>query len=229
MAIINGRRVNVNNIPHGGVYGRQLIEEAGLGKLRRPVVRRGGLDFETIEPNRRYSRHDLTDKRGEGVKVTSIPIRDKGGFDGRRDPLSKRIITEQVYDIAEKLFRQGVDFDEDNARWMVVPRYNLPPQWHHIARSSALMVAFPDEYPARPPIGFYLMADIPLSPDGHFYEGVAHDAWAEPIRRGWKWYCVYIHAGAWQPAPYRQAGDWKRGDNLYTYFTLINEALANGG
>lgn len=24
-----------------------------------------------------------------------------------------------------------------------------------------------------------------------------------------------------------EPGDWKRGDNLYTYFTLINESLAN--
>lgn len=228
MAIINGRRIDPNNIPNGGVYGRQLIEEAGFGKLRRPVMQRGGVDFETVDPNRRYNRNDLIDKHGRGVKVTSIPVRDKGGFGGRRDALSKRIITEQVYDIAERLFKTGVDFDEENARWMVVPRFKLPPNWHHIARSSALMVAFPDEYPALPPIGFYLMADIPLSPDGHFFEGVAHDAWVEPIRHGWKWYCIYIHAGAWQPAPYQQAGDWRRGDNLWSYFSLINEALANG-
>ena len=229
MAIINGRRINVNSIPNGGVYGRQLIDEAGFGRQRRPVVQRGGLDFETVEPNRRYSQSDLTDKHGRGVKFTSIPMRDKGGFGGQRSELSKRIISEQVVDIAVNLFKQGVYFDEDNGRWMVVPRYNLPPQWHHVARSSALMVAFPDEYPALPPVGFYLMADIPLSPDGHFFEGVAHDAWAEPIRHGWKWYCVYVPAGAWQPSPYRQPGDWRRGDNLFTYFTLVNEALANGG
>lgn len=105
MAIINGRRVNVNSIPHGGVYGRQLIQEADFGRLRRPVIQRGGLDFETVDPGRRYSREDLVDKRGQGVKFTSIPVRDKGGFEGRRDALSKRIITEQVYDISEQLFR----------------------------------------------------------------------------------------------------------------------------
>lgn len=228
MAIINGRRVNVNNIPNGGVYGRQLIEEAGFGKLRRPVMQRGGFNFETVDPNRRYTQKDLVDKKGQGIKFTSIPVRDKGGrFGGRRDALSKRIITEQVYDIAENLFKQGIDFDEQNAAWMVVPRFNLPPNWRHIAQSTALMVAFPDDYPALPPIGFYMMADIPISPDGHFFNKVYHEAWDEPIRHGWKWYCVYIHAGAWQPASYRQPGDWKRGDNLYTYFTLINESLAN--
>ena len=146
MAIINGRRINVNSIPNGGVYGRQLIDEAGFGRQRRPVVQRGGLDFETVEPNRRYSQSDLTDKHGRGVKFTSIPMRDKGGFGGQRSELSKRIISEQVVDIAVNLFKQGVYFDEDNGRWMVVPRYNLPPQWHHVARSSALMAAFPDEY-----------------------------------------------------------------------------------
>ncbi|MGH8498122.1 MAG: hypothetical protein ACRERV_04845 [Methylococcales bacterium] len=66
-------------------------------------------------------------------------MRDKGAFGGRRDALSKRIITEQVYDVSEYLFKQGIDFDEENARWMVVPRFNLPPNWHSIARSTAPM------------------------------------------------------------------------------------------
>lgn len=64
IAIINGRRVNVNNIPNGGVYGRQLIEEAGFGNKRRPVMQRGGFNFETVDANRRYSRNDLVDKNG---------------------------------------------------------------------------------------------------------------------------------------------------------------------
>lgn len=128
MAIINGRRINVNNIPKGGVYGRQLIEEAGFDKLRRPVMQRGGFNFETVDPNRRYGEKDLVDKKGKGIKFTSIPVRDKGGFGGRRDALSKCIITEQVHDVAENLFKQGVDFDEENAGWVVVSRFNLPPK-----------------------------------------------------------------------------------------------------
>ncbi|MGH8498121.1 MAG: hypothetical protein ACRERV_04840 [Methylococcales bacterium] len=54
----------MNNIPNGGVYGRQLIEEAGFGNKRRPVMQRGGFNFETVDANRRYSRNDLVDKNG---------------------------------------------------------------------------------------------------------------------------------------------------------------------
>jgi len=129
-----------------------------------------------------------------------------------------------VVDIAEHLFRQGVEFDEDNAHWLVVPNYGLPPRWHNIARGTPLMVVFPEEYPALPPVGFYMKADIPESPDGHFYQATYHNAWQEPLRHGWKWYCVYIHNGAWQPAR-----NWKEGDNLFTYFHLIREALGNEG
>jgi len=221
MAIINGRRIDPASIPHGA-HGSELERHAKASTGRRPIIECGG-KVQQIDANRHYSQYELVDKRGRGAKVTSMPDRSKGyGFGGPRTAQSKQIITEQVIAIAEHLFTQGLEFDEDGAHWMVVPDYHLPPRWHSVARRTPLMVAFPNEYPALPPIGFYMMADIPVSPDGHFFQGVAHDAWAEPIAQGWKWYCTYIHNGAWQPAR-----NWRDGDNLFTYFHLINEVLGN--
>jgi hypothetical protein len=223
VAIINGKRINPETIGNG-VYGKDLIPHAKASAGRRPIVELNG-KVEQIESSRLYQPHELRDRKGRGAKITSMPDRSKGGFGGRRSPQSKQLITEQVIDIAGRLFKQGIDFDEDNAHWMVVPNYNLPAQWHNITRNSPLMVTFPNEYPILPPIGFYMMADIPASPNGHFFESAYHDAWKEPLQHGWKWYCVYIHAGAWQPT----APNWRNGDNLYTYFHLINEVLGSEG
>jgi hypothetical protein len=119
-----------------------------------------------------------------------------------------------------------VRFDEDNADWLIVPGYVLPSNWHHIARRSDLLIAFPTEYPQIPPVGFYLMANLP-SANGHLYDQAYHAAWQEPVRKGWRWYCCYIAPGAWRPAPVQRSGDWRKGDSLWTYITLVNEALAS--
>lgn len=223
--IINGRRINPGSVPKNGVSGRDLLNDMNLRSGRRPVIQRGFNGVETIVPEKRYQASDLIDKYGNGLKVTSMPDRSKGSFGGKRSHVSRQIITEQVYDLATHLFKQGLDFDESNADWMVVPNYSLPPNWHHIARKTPLMVVFPTEFPEQPPIGFYMMADIPYSPNGHFIDFAAHNACTEPMKLGWKWYCVYIKNGAWNPSAYRQSGDWKRGDNMFTYFTLISEVL----
>jgi len=221
MAIINGRRLDPNSV-RNGMKGSDLIRHANPAANRRPILECGG-QVAQIDPQRNYSQYELVDKHGRGAKVTTMPDRSKGyGFGGTRNAQSKQLITEQVVELAEHVFRSGVEFDEDHAHWMVVPKFILPPRWHSIARSTPLMVAFPNEYPALPPIGFYMMAEIPISPDGHFFQGVAHKAWAEPIAHGWKWYCTYIHDGAWQPSR-----NWRDGDNLFTYFHLIKEVLGN--
>lgn len=228
MPIINGRMVN---IPDAGVYGSELIKEANPDPLRRVVAqKRGG--FESIDSNKKYTRRDLVDRQGRPVKIVTIPERSKGNgtphFGGHRNQLSKQLITEQVFDVAEHLFKDGVDFDEDDANWFVVPNFVLPRVWWNIAKTTPLMICFPTEYPAIPPIGFYLKADIPQSPNGlHFFETAYHDAWKEPLDHDWKWYCAYVQPGAWRPAAVRREGDWKRGDNLWTYLTLVNEVLAS--
>ncbi|MBK9032242.1 MAG: hypothetical protein IPL61_13135 [Myxococcales bacterium] len=117
---------------------------------RRPVLQRG-IEAETIDPTKTYDEDELRDKRGNPVKVTTIPDRTKGSFWGPRSLQSKRIIAEQVYDIAQHLFKSGVEFDEEDANWLKIPRYVLPPKWHCIAQASPLMVVFPTEYPGTPP------------------------------------------------------------------------------
>jgi hypothetical protein len=224
MPIINGRRVSV---PPAGVYGEELMREAGNRSGRRTVIKGSGLDFKPIQATKIYKDAELYDKKGNPVKIELIPDRSKGSFGVKRSKFSKQIITEQVYDIATHLFKSGVDFDEDDADWMTVPEYRLPSIWRSIAKTVPLLIVFPTEYPELPPIGFYMKADIPQSANGHLYQAAYHDAWKEPIAHGWKWYCVYIGQGNWQPARVKKPGDWKSGDNLWTYFTLINEVLSS--
>lgn len=219
MAIINGRRIDPNSIGNG-VHGSELASLARAGYGRRPIIEKSG-KVEMIDPRRSYRADELIDKNGRGAKISSMPDRSKGYG---RSADSKRIITEQVIDVADKLFKQGVEFDEQDADWVIVPTYPLPLNWRHIARTTALLVEFPREYPRLPPVGFYLPDDLPSAHDGHFLSFAAHGASDAPIRENWKWYCVYIHTGAWRPTR-----DWRHGDNLWTYFTLIREALGNAG
>ena len=217
MAIINGRRIDPTSIG-SNVHGSELVRHAGAGRGRRAIIENSGR-VETIDPLRTYRRDELIDKRGRGAKITSMPDRSKGYG---RSAESRRSITDQVIDVAQHLFQQGVEFDEDNAHWLVVPDYPLPANWTHIARTTALLIEFPREYPMLPPIGFYLPDEIEIAHDGHLFKFAAHGASDAPIREGWKWYCVYIDRGAWRPAR-----NWRNGDNLFTYFTLIGEALAS--
>lgn len=217
MAIINGRRIDPSSIG-SGVSGRELSDYSRAGRGRRPILESGG-KVSQIDPNHYYQSYELIDKHGRGAKISSMPDRSKGSGLARSQQ-SKQIITEQVIDIAEKWLKKGVDFDEDDADWLVVPNYRLPSSWHHIAKTTALMVIFPKEYPALPPVGFYLPDDLPKAHDSHFFNTAYHGASKAPIMENWKWYCVYINNGAWRPHH-----NWRSGDNLWTYFHLIGEAL----
>lgn len=227
MAILikNGRRVSIPS-PHEKIEGREILGQVNPSPGRRTVMLKD-MEAETIDPYRTYSATELIDKRGNPVRIMTIPERTKGTFWGYRTEFSKRIIAEQVYDIAAHLFKNGVEFDDENSDWMKVPNYFLPKVWHSIARITPLLIVFPNEYPELPPVGCYLKASLLGAPDGHLYPNAYHEAAKEPLEEGWKWYCVYINRGSWQPARVRNAGDWKYGDNLWTYFTLINEALSS--
>jgi len=136
MTIVNGRRVNVSSISNSGVYGSELISSIGNRAQgnRRAVIQKGGVQFDAIDENRKYYKHDLQDKYGNGVKISDMPDRTKGDdSNGQRTPLSKQIIKEQVYNLSEKLFKQGLDWDEDDANWVLAYDYILPSNWHHIA------------------------------------------------------------------------------------------------
>lgn len=229
-AIINGREIQ---IPDQGVKGEKIIQQANpSNKPNRRAVLIKGIKSMTIQPHKLYTLTELRDKNGRPLSINGIPDRTKGAsFWGTRSSNSKQIITEQVLDIASNYFKNGVRFDEDNAHWLIVDDYILPQKWHGMEGvengKTSLAVVFPTEYPTLPPIGFYLKATITNAPNGHFYSAAFHDADKKMLEHGWKWYCVYVNNGAWSPAVYRRNGDWKFGDNLWTYFTLINEVLSS--
>ncbi len=223
MPIINGRYIVV---PPRGITGEDIIQQLKPAPVRKPIMEKDG-SFSAIDPKRTYKPDELFDKDGNPVKITTIPDRTKGTtYGGNRSFLSKQIITEQVFDIADKLFEQGVSFDEQHADWMIANKYRLPQAWHNVARTIDLLLIFPTEYPAVPPVGFYLKEDIPLKVNAHLYRRAYHEACDDPLTQGWIWYCVYVNPGGWQPAPVQRFGDWRKGDNLWTYFKLISEVLS---
>jgi hypothetical protein len=158
--------------------------------------------------------------------ISSNPL-----FWGARSALSKRIIIEQCEDIARNRFKDDVVIDYENAHTFVVTSYLLPSKWHSVPgvvnNRTSLSIVFPTEYPKIAPIGFYLKASITNAPNGHFYAQAYHDADKVMLDYGWKWYCVYVKEGTWQPAIYRKPNDWRRGDSIWTYFDLIKESLTS--
>jgi hypothetical protein len=220
-ALINGRRINTDAIPAHGVSGRMLKQQIHTNNGRRIIMENEG-KVQQVRDDKLYHPHELMDRHGKGAKITTMPDRSKGAqFGGQRSRASFELIWEQVVDIAKNLFRQGVEFDEDNGDWLVVPNYRLPENWSQ--KKTPLLITFPTHYPEHAPVGFYLMEDIAASPNGHLYNQAYHNADKEPLKEGWKWYCVYVENGSWQPAR-----NWRNGDNLYTYFHLIHEALSGG-
>lgn len=217
MAIINGKRVSIPTPRE--IEGSRIKKVSNISPDRRLVIEKEENSFEIIKDEGIYKLDDFT-------KISNIPDRTKGNFFENRSNLSKEIIKSQVIDIGTKLFRnQDLKFDEINCDWFIVPNYRLPKNWHHLSKETPLLIVFPTDYPNNPPIGFYLKADLKISPNGHFYDLAYHSAAKEPLKCGWKWYCVYIQDKAWQPHFVRCINDWKKGDNLWTYFQLITEVL----
>lgn len=213
--------------PASDIASKDLIQQVNPGPGHRSSIQQGQA-FRPVQPSHTYRQAELYDKHGNPVRITAIPDKTKGAptYGGYRTPLSKQVITEQVFDVAKKMFKGGVSFDEQNADWVVVHGYELPSIWHSIVKTTDLLIVFPTEYPELPPVGFYLREDIPLSVNGHLYKIEYHDACSDPLTQGWKWYCVYINQGSWRPAPVKHPGDWRQGDNLWTYFALIAEVLS---
>ena len=160
-------------------------------------------------------------------KLAIMPHRCKGGYFTPRSARSGSLIRDQLVDISEKLFKgaTNIDYDELNYDWMVVERYQMPSNWNR--RFVPLMIIFPTEYPEIPPVGFYLPDTID-SPHGHLFDRAYHGASEAPVQEGWRWYCTYIEPGSWRPAWGRYSDDWRKGDSLWEYFTLIGEVLGGG-
>ena len=158
--------------------------------------------------------------------MLTMPDRKKSNsiYPRQRSEYSRSIITEQVIDISANYIKGEVNFDEDNADWVVIPKFRLPRSWG--VPNAPLLIIFPLDYPTTPPIGFYLPNTL-QSPNGHFFHKAYHGAETAPILNGWNWYCCTVNAGSWQPYPARSSGEWRRGDNIWTYITLINEILGS--
>lgn len=173
------------------------------------------------------NNHQNTNQQNRRVSNNRNP---QPPFWGERTKLSRRIIIEQCEDVGKKMFKGDVQIDYEGAHTFVVNNFILPRIWKNVSglvnNTTQLAIVFPTEYPKVAPIGFYMQATIGKSANGHFYETAYHKADTRMMDFGWKWYCVYIHEGAWQPSRYKKPDDWVYGDNLWTYMTLITEALS---
>lgn len=212
-------RLNNGKLIDGRYHsGEEII--ISVPKGRRPVFVQGK-EVKNLNPRKNYSPEEV-------MRIRVMPDRSKGGVFQERSEFSKNVIREQITAVSEHLFKGNadIDFDDERYDWMAITRYVLPKGW--TPSVSALMILFPTEYPRVPPIGFYL-PDWVRSPHGHLYDAAYHGAEGAPLKKGWKWYCAYVNPGSWQPAYGRYAGDWRRGDNLFDYITLVGEVLASEG
>ena len=237
---MNGKRVALPTRP---ISGEELANTATQGRKGRRAImsEKSGVSHRTIDRTKIYNPNDLTRDDGRPVEIRTIPERVKGAeiesvgtFFGQRSDESKRLIRDQVIHVAAYMFKgQDITFDEDGAHTVIIPEFVLPKGW--TPKKTPLMIIFPVEYPRLPPTGFYIHTDCvpPSDKSGHLFAGTAYyGTFGEKEKEkqwlrdnDWAWYCAHIQAGAWIPAKTRELTDWRRGDNLFTFFTLINEVL----
>lgn len=113
-----------------------------------------------------------------------------------------------------------VDYDEEDGSWVHIRRFPLPAGWDRPA--TELLLALPHGYPHLPPDGFYidrgLRNRLGQKIDHYFEDDGRFNAYAH---RGWGWFCIHPHRGAWRPA-----ADLVSGDNLLKLTALIGAILA---
>ena len=164
-----------------------------------------------LEDVRRHGRERFAELRG-GV---------------RRSPECTARIRAEIHLVAPRFAKHdGVDYDEANCDWLMIPSYPLPERrWR--ARFCKLMVIFPSAYPLTPPVGFFLNHKLTLRNgfhDGHLIGTGLHGA-PDISAHQWFWYCVTVneHArGGWHPSSH-----YDEPDNLHTYLDLVREVLTN--
>jgi hypothetical protein len=145
-----------------------------------------------------------------------------------REDRRTRYIRTQAYQLAERFSKNGgvgIQLDEEEFNWLIIPRYPMPERWRQ--RWTQLMILFPAAYPDVPPTGFYLTIRGRLksgAKDGHLYKGGGYYAEAPDLSEdGWHWYCVHAQvqvAGGWRPS-----ADPAGPDNLFTFLNMAREAL----
>jgi hypothetical protein len=128
---------------------------------------------------------------------------------------------QRVYREALLLARQFgvVDYDDEDGRWVYIPRFPLPAGWDR--RTTGLLLVLPSGYPHVPPGGFYIDRFLRTRSgrrvDHYFEERGDYNPYAD---KGWGWFCIHLDRGAWQPT-----GDVLRGDNLLKLAALIRTIL----
>ena len=225
----NGRMMEVD----GPVMGRDIEERAGIGPGRIATAIGDGGRVKAINPDKLYRPEELKTRSGKWLRIEDSPDRSKGAgysFGGHRDEFMKAVIFDQIRDMSENFFKNtAIQADEDDANWMMIENFLLPSAWRHIASSSDLLISIPDQFPNLPPIGFYLDSRIATSPNGlHLLDQGYYEADQTPVRSGrWKWFCCYVKPSSWRPPRIRRVEDWRNGDNLWQFLTLIRWALGD--
>jgi hypothetical protein len=148
---------------------------------------------------------------------------------GKRVDRRTRYIRTQAYQLAERFSKdggEGIELDEQEYNWLVIPRYPMPERWRQ--RWTRLKILFPAAYPDVPPTGFYLSIPARLKGGGqdkHLIKRGGIYADAPDLRdEGWFWYCIHAQvqgAGGWQPS-----SDPAYPDNLFTFLNMAREALS---
>jgi hypothetical protein len=137
-------------------------------------------------------------------------------------------IDAEVWMIAERYSRpphSGLLYDEVGREWLVIPNYAIPNRFQE--RRCDLLIRFPEDYPATPPLGFYLSKRLHLLDGGQdpHLTGAAYYGAADLSAHGWYWYCVRIDMSG--PGRWRPGADPRQSDNLWTFLTMVRESLSN--
>ncbi|MDR1541072.1 MAG: hypothetical protein LBU32_24365 [Clostridiales bacterium] len=109
---------------------------------------------------------------------------------------------------------------------MIVPNYKLP-------ASTPLMALFPVECQELPPNGFYIQSNAAAPANHeHVYTRACSGGFGSNEEdqdaldsNGFVRCCAHAANGAWQPAKLKGISDWRAGDGLFTFFSLISEAV----
>ena len=75
----NGREIDIDQVPRGGVSGSELIRQAGGLRSQRRKILKDPAGFREINSGSNYGPHDLGDRHGNPLTISDIPERSKGG------------------------------------------------------------------------------------------------------------------------------------------------------
>lgn len=229
MVIVNGKRVMMPD----SATGEDIMRAAGKNPSGRVVTMQTTSGNTRLNPGQRYSIK-------EGQKFAEGPDRVKASgeftYFGYKEDWRKQVITEQVMEVSQRMFKNSPVELDDDCNWVVFKGFLLPNEWQAANPGKTfvpMMIIFPDQYPDLPTNGFYLPASLNIPHNAaHFYNFGAGGAFGENedemqamADTNWKWYCTHIKPGSWRPARIRQISDWRKGDNLWSIITICKDVL----